>query len=160
MLLYAYATSNLTALKGSAKGVDAMDTITAKVTSVNLYVDSNKAEVRVVTNKTFDGFDTEANGFAKTTVNFFKMKRGPLTAQLCSLDDDIALFRAMREHSFGQKELAAIFFNASIEFTREFKAAGEIVDGVALTHDTYWTTITGITLSSRAKALLNAAITL
>ena len=142
-----------------------METIVVTVKSVKLFVNEASANVQV-------GFDNAIKGFAKADdgtyverdvdhVSFFRSR---LTAQLCQCSDDIAMYRATLDHSFGQKEFGVILFNAKLKLNRELHKAGEVLgeddDAITLDRDCYTTDIVGVTLSERALRCLDAAITL
>ena len=142
-----------------------METIVVTVKSVKLFVNEASANVQV-------GFDKAIKGFAKADdrtyvegdvdhVSFFRSR---LTAQLCQCSDDIAMYRATLDHSFGQKEFGVILFNAKLKLNRELHKAGEVLgegdDAITLDRDCYTTDIVGVTLSDRALRCLDAAITL
>ena len=142
-----------------------METIVVTVKSVKLFITEDQANVQI-------GFDKPIKGFAKADdgtyvegdvdhVSFFRSR---LTAQLCQCSDDIAMYRATLDHSFGQKEFGVILFNAKLKLNRELHKAGEVLgkgdDAITLDRDCYTTDIVGCTLSERALRCLDAAITL
>ena len=55
------------------------------------------------------------------------------------------------------RQFGIILFNAKLTINREFKAAGEEVNGKALERDCYITSIVGVTLSDKAIRALDAA---
>lgn len=138
-----------------------METIKATVKSIRVFTNEDTSNVNIIFDKTFKGFAKQQNGtFAEVETNEIGFYRSALTAQLCDVNDDIALLRAMSEHSFGQREFGAILFGAKLEFTRELKVAGEEVNGKVLDRDKYFTKITGVTLTPRAIAAIDKATTL
>ena len=109
--------------------------------------------------QTIKGFrlNHDTNTMEEADVDTISIGRSALTRQLCDCNDDIALFRATREKAFGQREFGIILFGAKLTINREFKAAGEEVNGRALERDCYLTSIVGVTLSERSiRALDNA----
>lgn len=137
-----------------------METINVKVTNVRVFISEDSANVTLELDKAIKGFALQDGKFVETEVRSISMPRSVLTAQLCTCNDDIALFRATREHAFGQKEFGIILFGASLKLNRDLKAAGEIVNEKALTRDCYLTSIADVTLSPRAAKALDAAIAL
>lgn len=137
-----------------------METINVKVTNVRVFISEDSANVTLELDKAIKGFALQDGKFVETEVRSISMPRSVLTAQLCACNDDIALFRATREHAFGQKEFGIILFGASLKLNRDLKAAGEIVNEKTLTRDCYLTTIADVTLSPRAAKALDAAIAL
>lgn len=133
---------------------------TAKVTNVSVIASENATNVVLTFNAEFDGFKI-VDGVATTAkVNNISFPRAVLTAQLCNVNDDIALYRAMCDHSFGQREFGGILFGATITFERVLHAAGEVVDDYTFQRDCYSTQIVAIHLSTKATALLDKATTL
>lgn len=137
------------------------DTIIATVKGVRVYVGEDNANVTLTLDKEFKGLKRDENGtFAETNVNTINLFRSALTAQLCEVNDDIAMYRATLDHAFGQKEFGVILFNAKLTIVRELHKAGEIVNDKALERDCYITTIRKVELSDRAIRALDAAISL
>lgn len=134
--------------------------ITAKITNISVITNENSVNVQLTLNAEFDGFRI-IDGVATTTkVNTISFPRSVLTAQLCDCNDDIALYRAMSDHSFGQREFGGILFGATITFERVLHAAGEVVDDYTFQRDCYSTQITSVRLSNKATTLLDKATTL
>ena len=139
-----------------------METIVVTIKRVKLFVDENSASVQLTFDKAIKGFvrDDEGN-FNETDVNTISILRSRLTAQLCEVSDDIAMYLATLDHPFGQKEFGVILFNAKLKINRDRKVAGEIVGegdkAKALERDSYITDIVGITFSERALRQLNDA---
>lgn len=133
---------------------------TAKVTNVSVIANEKSANVQLTLNAEFDGFKI-VDGVATTTkVNTISFPRSVITAQLCDCNDDIALYRAMCDHSFGQREFGGILFGATITFERVLHAAGEVVDDYVFQRDCYSTQITSVRLSTKAITLLDKATSL
>ena len=142
-----------------------METIVVTVKSVKLFVNENSANVQVGFDKAIKGFAKADDGtYVEGDVNHISFFRSRLTAQLCQCNDDIAMYRATLDHSFGQKEFGVILFNAKLKLNRELHKAGEVLgegdDAITLDRDCYTTDIVGCTLSERATRCLDAAITL
>ncbi|AXF52170.1 MAG: hypothetical protein [crAssphage sp. isolate ctcc615] len=138
-----------------------METIKATVKAVRMFINEDNATVTLTLDKAVKGFKrTDAGTFEEAETDTISFFRSALTAQLCDVNDDIALFRSMSEHAFGQREFGAILFGAKLTLEREFKAAGEVVGERAIQRDCYITTITGITLSAKAVAALDKATAL
>ena len=142
-----------------------METIVVTVKSVKLFVNENSANVQVGFNQAIKGFTKADDGtYVEGDVDHISFFRSRLTAQLCQCSDDIAMYRATLDHSFGQKELGVILFNAKLKLNRELHKAGEVLgegdDSITLERDCYITDIVDVTLSDRALRCLDAAITL
>ena len=143
-----------------------METIVATVKGVKVFVDENNASVQLTLDKAIKGFAMNADGaYVETDVKTISINRSKLTAQLCNASDDIAMYRATLDHSFGQKEFGVILFNAKLKFNRERKSAGDVVVGEgdaahALDRDCYLTDVVSVTLSDRAIRKIDAAVAL
>ena len=142
-----------------------METIVATVKGVKVFVDENSASVQLTLDKAIKGFASNEDGnYVETDVKTISMHRSKLTAQLCETSDDVAMYRATLDHSFGQKEFGVILFNAKLKFNRDRKSAGEVVGegdaAHALERDCYLTDIVGVTLSDRAISKIDAAVAL
>ena len=142
-----------------------METIVATVKGVKVFVDENSASVQLTLDKAIKGFAANEDGnYVETDVKTISMNRSKLTAQLCEACDDIAMYRATLDHSFGQKEFGVILFNAKLKFNRDRKSAGEVVGegdaARALERDCYLTDVVGVTLSDRAISKIDAAVAL
>ena len=142
-----------------------METIVVTVKSVKLFITEDQANVQIGFDKPIKGFAKQKDGtYAEGDVNHISVFRSRLTAQLCQCSDDIAMYRATLDHSFGQKEFGVILFNAKLKLNRELHKAGEVLgegdDAITLDRDCYTTDIVACTLSERATRCLDAAITL
>lgn len=140
-----------------------METIVVTVKSIKLFITEDQANVQIGFDKPIKGFAKQKDGtYAEGDVNHISVFRSRLTAQLCQCSDDIAMYRATLDHSFGQKEFGVILFNAKLKLNRELHKAGEVLgeDAIILDRDCYTTDIVGCTLSERATRCLDAAITL
>ena len=142
-----------------------METIVVTIKGVQLFVNEDAANVQLQFDKAIKGFARLEDGtFGEADVNHISFFRSRLTAQLCQCSDDIAMYRATLDHSFGQKEFGIILFNAKLKLNRELHKAGEVIKigdkETTLDRDCYITDIVGVTLSDRALRCLDAAITL
>lgn len=138
-----------------------METIVVTIKGVRVFVDEFSANIQLMLGEAIKGFAQQEDGtFAEGDVKTISIPRSKLTAQLCEHSDDIAMYRATLDHAFGQKEFGVILFNAKLKLNRELKAAGEIVNEVALERDCYLTDIAGVQLSDRAIRQLDAATVL
>ena len=142
-----------------------METIVVTVKSVKLFIDESNANVRIGFDKATKGFVKADDGtYTEGDVYYISFFRSRLTAQLCQCSDDIAMYRATLDHSFGQKEFGVILFNAKLKLNRELHKAGEVLgegdNAITLDRDCYITDVVGVTLSERALRCLDAAITL
>lgn len=129
------------------------------IKSVKVFENEKIANVSLTMAETVKGFrlNRDTNAMEEADVDTISFSRSALTRQLCDCNDDIALFRATRDRAFGQHEFGIILFNAKLTIEREFKAAGEEVNGKALERDCYLTSIVGVTLSDQAVRKLDAA---
>ena len=149
-----------------------METIVITVTGVKVFVDEKSASVQLTLDKTVKGFacDRDAKGkvikgtLHEDDVKTISIHRSKLTAQLCELSDDIAMYRATLDHSFGQKEFGVILFNAQLTLNRQRVAAGEVIgegdDAIAAERDCYLTDVVKVKLSDRALRQLDIATAL
>ena len=142
-----------------------METIVVTVTGVKVFVDEKSANVQFTLDKTIKGFARTADGtFAEADVNTISINRSKLTAQLCAASDDIAMYRATLDHSFGQKEFGVILFKAQLTLNRQLIAAGEVIgegdDAFTAERDCYLTDVTKVKLSEKALRELDKATSL
>ena len=142
-----------------------METIVVTVKGVKVFVDEKSANVQLTFEKTIKGFTKDADGnFVETDVKTISINRSKLTAQLCEASDDIAMYRATLDHSFGQKEFGVILFNAQLTLNRKRVAAGEVIgegdDAIAAERDCYLTDVPKVKLSERALEQLDKATAL
>lgn len=142
-----------------------METIVVTVKGVKVFVDEKSANVQLTFEKTIKGFTKDADGnFVEADVKTISVHRSKLTAQLCDASDDIAMYRATLDHSFGQKEFGVILFNAQLTLNRQRVAAGEVIgegdDAIAAERDCYLTDVTKVKLSERALDQLDKATSL
>lgn len=142
-----------------------METIVVTVKGVKVFVDEKSANVQLTFEKTIKGFTKDADGnFVETDVKTISIHRSKLTAQLCDASDDIAMYRATLDHSFGQKEFGVILFNAQLTLNRQRVSAGEVIgegdDAIAAERDCYLTDVTKVKLSERALDQLDKATAL
>lgn len=148
-----------------------MAQVIVNLTRVQVFESENGCNVNLVFNEQIDGFERhiDASGavdFIEAEVSTVSIGRSALTAQLCELNDDIALYRGCLTHSFGQKEFAVILHKAALTLERTLHTAGEVYGqdengaDLAYQRDCYTTEIIGIKLSQRAQTLLDNAITL
>lgn len=148
-----------------------MAQVIVNLTRVQVFETENGCNVNLVFNEKIAGFQriVDASGavdFVEAEVSTVSIGRSALTAQLCELNDDIALYRGCLTHSFGQKEFAVILHKAALTLERTLHTAGEVYGqdengaDLAYQRDCYTTEIVGIKLSQRAQTLLDNAITL
>lgn len=130
------------------------------IKGVKVFENEEFANVSLTMTQTIKGFrlNRDTNAMEETDVDTISICRSALIRQLCDCNDDIALFRATRGTArFGQREFGIILFGAKLTINREFKAAGEEVNGCTLERDCYLTSIVGVTLSERSIRALDAA---
>lgn len=142
-----------------------METIVVTVKGVKVFADEKSASVQLTIDKAIKGFaHSEDGNYTETDVKVISFHRSKLTAQLCDASDDIAMYRATLDHSFGQKEFGVILFNAKLKINRDRKAAGEVVGegdaAYAVERDCYITDVVGVTLSDRAISKIDDAVAL
>lgn len=142
-----------------------METIVATVTGIKVFVDEKSASVQFTLDKFIKGFIKNADGtFVEADVNTISIHRSKLTAQLCECNDDIAMYRATLDHSFGQKEFGVILFKAQLTFNRQLIAAGEVIgegdDAFTAERDCYVTDVKNVKLSEKALRELDKATSL
>ena len=142
-----------------------METIVVTIKGVKVFVDEKSASVQLTLDKAIKGFARNADGtFAKADVNTISIHRSKLTAQLCDASDDIAMYRATLDHSFGQKEFGVILFKAQLILKRQIIAAGEVIgvgdDAFVAERDCYLTDVTKVKLSEKALRELDKATSL
>lgn len=118
----------------------------------------------LVFNEKIAGFErvVDDNGvvdYVEGDVDHISMSRAALTAQLCDLSDDVALYRGA-VGSFGQKEFTIVLFKAVLTLERTLHNAGEVYaqdeNGSDLVYqrDCYTTEIVDIKLSAKAQDLM------
>lgn len=142
-----------------------METIVATVTGIKVFVDEKSASVQFTLDKFIKGFIKNADGtFVEADVNTVSIHRSKLTAQLCECNDDIAMYRATLDHSFGQKEFGVILFKAQLILNRRLIAAGEVIgvgdDAFTAERDCYVTDVKNVKLSEKALRELDKATSL
>ena len=149
-----------------------METVVVTIKGVKVFVDENAASVQLTFDKAIKGFacDRDAKGkviegtLHEADVKTISIHRSKLTAQLCEISDDIAMYRATLDHSFGQKEFGVILFNAQITLNRQRVSAGEMIgegdDAIAAERDCYLTDVVKVKLSDSALRQLDAATAL
>ena len=130
-----------------------------------MFVDEKSASVQFTFEKAIKGFARDADGnFVETDVKTISINRSKLTAQLCEVSDDIAMYRATLDHAFGQKEFGVILFNAQLTLNRQRVSAGEVIgegdDAFVAERDCYLTDIVKVKLGDRALRQLDAATAL
>ena len=142
-----------------------METIVVTVKSVRLFINEDKANVQIGFDKPIKGFAKDKDGtYVEGDVYHISIFRSRFVAQLCEVNEDIAMYRATLDHSFGQKELGVLLFNAKLKLNRELHKAGEVLGeddkAITLDRDAYTTDVVGVTISDRALRCLDKAIAL
>ena len=129
------------------------------IKNVKVFENEEFANVSLTMTETIKGFrrNRDTNAIEEADVDTISIGRSALTRQLCDCNDNIAVFRATRDKAFGQREFGIILFGAKLTINREFKGAGEEVNGNVLERDSYITSVVGVTLSERATRALDAA---
>ena len=136
-----------------------MTTIVATVKGIRVFENENSASVRLTLDKEIEGYKQDENGvFMKGMVKDVSFFRSALTAQLCDVNDDIALYRACQEHALGQKDFAKLLFNAKLKLNITEHTAGEVIDvnGTERTieRDCIFVDVADVELDAKAQARL------
>ena len=138
---------------------------------VQVFESENGCNVNLVFNEQIDGFErrVDANGaidFAEAKVSSVSIGRSALTAQLCDVCDDIAAYRGIVDHAFGQKEFGILLRGAALTLERTLHNAGEVYGqdengtDLAYQRDCYTTEVVGVKLSAWSIDKIDAALTL
>lgn len=129
------------------------------IKGVKVFENEEFANVSLTLDKPIKGFrlNRDTNIREEAEVDTISLSRSALTRQLCDCNDAIALYRATCDRAFNQRQFGIILFGAKLTIERELKAAGEEVNGKALEHDCYITSIVGVTLSDTAIRALDDA---
>lgn len=133
-----------------------MTTIVAKVKGIQVFESEDSASVRLTLDKEFEGYKADENGvYVKAMVNYVYFYRSALTAQLCDLDDDIAMMRCLNGKAFDQADFCRILFGADIklELTEHLKGDVVEVNGEERTidRDCMFVDAVGVKLTTKAK---------
>ena len=147
-----------------------MAQVIVNLTRVQVFESENGCNVNLVFNESIKGFERSIeNGvidYVEADVHSVSIGRSALTAQLCELNDNIALYRSCLTHSFGQRELAIILHKAVLTLERTLHQAGEVYGqdengtDLAYQRDCYTTEVVDIKLSNKSLELLDNAIVL
>jgi hypothetical protein len=137
---------------------------------VQVFESENSSNVNLVINEAIDGFKRVINDgtveYVEDKVNTISIGRSALTAMLCDVNDDIAMYRCTIDHAFGQREFGLILSGATLTIERTLHSAGEVYtqaeDGtdIAYQRDCYTTEIVDVKLSARSQSILDKALTL
>lgn len=132
--------------------------ITANVKRVNVIDNESMSTVYVTIDKPVKRitFDKSTSTYAESECTEFSINRSVLTAQLCELNDYVAIYRASLGHNFTQADLGKILCNAKISFTNEFVKEGAVYPGtdVIAEHDKYSVTIKKLELNKIVAKML------
>lgn len=142
-----------------------MEKITLNIKNVKLFLNDDSSDVQLTFDKAVKGYVKEDDGsFVEADTTQISIPRSKLTAQLCTINDDIALFKSTINRAFNQKELSIILFNATINIVRTKHVAGEVIGegdtAVTIERDCYFTDIVSVKLSSKATEQLDKATSL
>ena len=115
----------------------------------------------------YDVFARDVNTglFVKTKTNVMSKSVGIMTTILSDLSDDMSVLMSMpiaaivdkpnlSEMEKMQVLLASVLVGSKVVITSEEHAAGEIIDGVALTRDQMFNDIVNVVLTDRAKKVI------
>ena len=137
---------------------------------VQVFENENGSNVNLVINESIDGFKRVINDgtveYVEDKVNTISIGRSALTAMLCDVNDDIAMYRCTVDHALGQREFGLILSGATLTIERTLHSAGEVYtqaeDGtdIAYQRDCYTTEIVDAKLSARSQSILDKALTL
>lgn len=142
-----------------------MTTIVATVKGIRVFENENSASVQITLDKEIEGYKQDENQiFVKGKTNAVSFFRSALTAQLCDINDDIALYRACQERALSQRQLALILFGAKLKLNMTEHATGEVITIAGkervLERDCIFVEVADVTLTEAAVKRLNDAISL
>lgn len=142
-----------------------MSQVIATVKGIHVFDNDNASSVQLTLDKEVEGYKQDEDGvFVKSMTNQVSFFRSALTAQLCAVNDDIALFRAMSGCALTQAQFALILFRAKVKLNIVEHAKGEEVTigdkKRVLERDCIFTELQDIILDGKAQARLNNAFTL
>lgn len=150
-----------------------METMKITVKSVKLFrsEDENGTsyDVQLTINERIDGYKKDENGnYVAEKVDSISISRSQFTAEVCNVNEKLAIYRSGRESGFDQKALGVLFTKSTLEIVRTHHAKDEeVLDNngnpvknkkgeiVTYSRDCYTTNITGITLSKVADNMLD-----
>lgn len=150
-----------------------MDLIKVTVKGVKLFRQENENgiffDVNLQINEEIDGYKRdENNNYVAAKVTDFSIRRPQFTAEVCNVNEKLAIYRNGRETGFDQKSLGVLFTKSTLEIVRTHHSAGEEVldsddnpvknekgEVVTYTRDCYTTNIVSVSLSKLAEAMLD-----
>ena len=138
---------------------------------VQVFENEEFANVNLVFNEAIKGFERKIDAndvvdYVESDVNYVSIGRSALTAQLCEVCDDIAAYRGIIDHAFGQKEFGILLRGAALTLDRVLHTAGEVYGqdengaDLAYTRDCYTTEVVGVKLSAWSAQKIDDALTL
>ena len=138
---------------------------------VQVFENEEFANVNRVFNEAIKGFERKIDAndvvdYVESDVNYVSIGRSALTAQLCEVCDDIAAYRGIIDHAFGQKEFGILLRGAALTLDRVLHTAGEVYGqdengaDLAYTRDCYTTEVVGVKLSAWSAQKIDDALTL
>lgn len=137
-----------------------METIIATIKNVVLFNEEFGGKLRLTLDKKLKGFVRQEDGtFISADVDFININAGAATAQLCSINDDIATFRGIKAHAFNQARWSTILRGAQVTFNYSLVSAGEI-EGMdaALDHDIYRVEFVKCVLTQKAVDMIDKVV--
>lgn len=151
--------------KESLKRLNAMTTIVATVKGIHVFENEKSSVVQLTLDKEIEGYKLDENGvFVKGMTNRVSFFRKAFTAQLCDINDDVALYRACQERPLCQRQFALILFNAKLKLNITEHSAGEVIEvngkDRTIERDCIFVDVAGVELAPRAIQCLNDAISL
>lgn len=134
-----------------------MTTIVAKVKGIKVHESENVTSVELTFDKEFEGYEADENGvYVKSMVNTISFYRSALTAQLCDLNDDIAMMYCLIGKPFGQADFCRILFGATLKLGLTEHLKGDVVkvngEERTIERDCMFKDVLDVTLTSEAKA--------
>ena len=139
------------------------ESVTAMVKCVNLSKEFGKVSLFLNKDVPTHVVNEETGEFEETMGKYIGFHISALTAQLCNVDDDIAMFRAALG-KFTQAHFGIVLSNAEITYSSQLVKEGEEFEDYegnmqVADHDMYLRTITKVKVTPRAKQIMDSAVT-
>lgn len=140
--------------------------VTVKRVQVIVNPETGYTSVQLAVDKPIEGFKQQDDGtYAPAQVDSLNFTRGSLTRQLANLDEDFACLRDCSETAFDRKVFAITLRGAKLTVKRTLHKKGDTIeratgDSYVLDRDQWFSEIVKASLSERAKAKIDDALTL
>jgi hypothetical protein len=121
--------------------------IRCKVLRVTVEDFNDEDTIRLVIDRKVNGFiKTNDNAFTAAEVDYIRFRQSALTAQLCAVSEEFAMYRSLQKGRLSQKQLAVLLAQAKIGLSQTLVLAGEPynADGEVKDHDIYVNTIQNV----------------